>query len=237
MRTKTILEENDLALCTIKRLEGTTVFLEIEGNGEGTMIFSEVSAGRIRNIRDFIIINKKIVCKVLRIKGENIELSLRRVSGKERDEVLDKYKKERVLISILKPILKEKTPQILEKIKLQYELADFLDEARENPKLIEKFVPKSEIEQLKKILTEKKEKEKIATKNITLKSQSESGIKDIKEVLTTNKAEIRYLGSGKFSISTKAKEYKIANHSLEKIINEIKESAKKLHVQLEIKEK
>ena len=142
-----------------------------------------------------------------------------------------------ILSSILKPILKEKTPEIIEKIRSQYELADFLDEVRENPKLIEKFVQKSEIEQIKKILVEKKEKEKTALIKIAIKSQLESGIKDIKSVLSTNKAELHYLGSGKFSVSTKAKDYKIANHNLEKVISEIKEKAKNHKVQLEIKEK
>ena len=77
-------------LCTVKRVEGTTAFLEIENfpGVQATMIFSEVSPGRIRNIRDFVVPKKKIVCKVLRISDRgNIELSLRRVTQKEKKEV------------------------------------------------------------------------------------------------------------------------------------------------------
>ena len=133
------LQEDDIVLCTVKRTEGTTVFLEIEDNGEGTMTFSEVSPGRIRNIREYVAPNKKIVCKILRIKEGNPQLSLRRVTAKERDEVLDHHKRERILANIIKPILKEKTPEVLKKIKEKYELSEFLTEARENPKLIEKW--------------------------------------------------------------------------------------------------
>jgi translation initiation factor 2 alpha subunit (eIF-2alpha) len=237
------LEENDVVLCTVKRIEKTTVFLEIEGlkGIEATMIFSEVSPGRIRNIRDYIAINKKIVCKVLRLKGENIELSLRRVKGKERDDVLDRHKKEKTLQSIIRPVLKEKTTEILEKIRVSYDLADFLDEARENPDLIEKFVPKSYKEALKKILKEKREKEKSVNLKISLRSMSESGIKDIKSILMssqnhgTEDAEIHYLGSSTFSIQTKAKDYKTANSKIESLIEKLKEKAKKLNAKLEVK--
>ena len=54
------LIEGALVLCTVKKVEKTTVFVEIEGNGEGSMVFSEVAAGRIRNLRDHISPNKKI---------------------------------------------------------------------------------------------------------------------------------------------------------------------------------
>ena len=62
-----ILQEDDIVLCTVRRVEGTTIFLDVEANDhltEGTMIFSEVSPGRIRNIREFISPNKKTCCFV-----------------------------------------------------------------------------------------------------------------------------------------------------------------------------
>lgn len=231
------LKENDVILCTVKRIERTTVFLDIEGYGQGTMIFSEVSPGRIRNIREYVVPNKKIVCKVLRIKEGHPELSLRRVKAKERDEVLETHKKEKILANVLKPVIKEKTPEILEKIKEKYQLAEFLDEARENPDLIKTFVTKTQAIELKKIFAEKKEKEKEVSKIITLKSNKESGLKDIKESLKINEARINYLGSGKFSVIVKEKNYKDANSKLDKIIEEIKIKAKSFGIKFEIKEK
>ena len=231
------LNENDVILCTVKRIEKTTVFLEIDGYGQGTMIFSEVSPGRIRNIREYVVPNKKIVCKVLRIKDGHPELSLRRVKAKERDEVLDTHKKEKILANILKPVMKGKTPEILEKIKEKYQLAEFLDEARENPDLIETFVTKTQATELKKIFAEKKEKEKEVSKIIILKTNKESGLKDIKESLKTDEAKINYLGSSKFSILVKDKNYKNANSKLDKIIEVIKSKAKSSGIKFELKEK
>lgn len=231
------MKEDDVILCTVKRIEGTTVFLEIENKKQGTMIFSEVSPGRIRNFRKYIVPNKKVVCKILRIKDGHPELSLRRVTAKERDEVLEIHKKEKILANILKPVVKEKTPEILEKIQKKYSLAEFLDEARENSALIENFVTKKQAEELKKIFAEKKEKEKEVTKIIILKTNKESGLKDIKESLKTEEAKINYLGSSKFSILVKDKNYKNANSKLDEIVEEIKSKAKSFGIKFEVKEK
>src|SRR3989344_7808579 len=161
----TNIKEGDIFLCTVKRIESAAVFVSIdEQNTEGTITFSEVSAGRIRNIREFVSVGKKIVCKVLLKRENHIELSLRRVSAKERDEILEIYKKERVFSSILKPILKEKTQETISKIKDELDISEVHDKLRENPEAIKKFITQAQLEQLKKQLSEKKEKEKKVNK-------------------------------------------------------------------------
>jgi len=229
-----MIKEDDVVMCTVKKIEGTTVFLKIEGEGDGSMSLPEVSAGRIRNLRDFVSPGKKIVCKVLRIVRGHPELSLRRVTGRERDLVKDRYKKERTLLSMLKIVTKNHD-KALEKIKSEYEIPDFIDEARENPNIIESFLSKSESSQLAKILSEKKDKPKEVKKKITLKSKSPSGLKDIKSILDVKDVKILYLGSSKFSISTEANDYKSAEQKMEKAIEKIEKNAKKLKAQLEIK--
>ena len=240
MIDKNTLQENDIVICKVTKVEGTTVFLEIEnpqGPIQGSMIFSEVSPGRIRNIREYVVPNKRIVCKILRISGTHIELSLRRVTGKEREETLERDKKEKTIRLILKPVLENKTSETLNKISKEYELADFLDEVRENPKLIDKFVTLTQSKKLQKIFSEKREKDKEIKKTIIVNSFSESGLYDIQKVLETKEPnlEIQYKGSSKFSIKIKAKDFKTANHNLEEVLKEMKEKAKKLNVQLEIK--
>jgi len=230
-----VLKEDDLVLCTVKHIEGTTVFVKIEDNEEGNIVFSEVSPGRIRNIREFVTEGKKIVCKVLRIQGNHIELSLRRVTMKERDEVLDRNKKERVLEAILKPVLKEKTPSVIEKIRKEYELADFLDKARENQKLIERFVSKQEAEVLAKIFVEKGEKEKEIKKIVFLKTISSSGLTDLKKILETDKAEIKYLGSSRFAVIVREKDFKTGNVKMDALLKDIEAHAKELKVKFEVK--
>ena len=89
------LEHNQIVLCTVDKILGTTVFVKIEGGGEGTITTSEISPGRIRNLRDYVVPGKKIVCKILSIKGDKVYLSLRRVKQKEKKELLDKLSKEK----------------------------------------------------------------------------------------------------------------------------------------------
>ena len=230
------IKEDEVTLCTVTRIESSAVFVNIEEyNQEGTITLSEISPGRIRNIREFVSVGKKIVCKVLRKKDNHIELSLRRVSAKERDTILDKYKKERILTSILKTILGDKTPEIIEQIKKETDASEVYDKLRETPEIIKKFMTVAQFEQLKKQLSEKKEKEKEVNKTITIKSNSESGIKDIREILITKDADISYLGSSQFLIRVKGKEYKQANTHLEKLITSMKEKSKAHKVQFEIK--
>jgi len=225
------INEDDVVMCTVKKIEGTTVFVEIEDNGMGSIVFSEVAAGRIRNIRDYVYPNKKIVCKVLKIDPSGtIHLSLRRVSGKEREEAKEKYQKETVFKKLLKEIVKF-PEQVIEKIKKSFSLADFFDKVKENPKILEEYLPKKEAEELAKKIIEKKEKEKIAKRIILLKSFSSSGISDIKSILVPLKdVDITYLGSSKFSLSAKAKDFKEANHKIIQAIESIKTKAKEKRI-------
>src|SRR3989344_4892641 len=161
MTNKNEIKEDDVVLCTVRRIEGTTIYLEIEGNGEGSMIISEVAAGRIRNLRDYVSPNKKIVCKVLKIINNHVNLSLRRVTAKEKQEILEYHDKEKTFKTILKSNLSN-PDEIISKITEKYDLAEFYDSARESPNLMSEFLKKEDAEKLSKILTEKKEKEKEA---------------------------------------------------------------------------
>src|SRR3989344_2343925 len=98
-------EEGEIVICTVDRIVGTVVFVKIDGNGEGGIILSEIAAGRIRNLRDYVVPQKRIVCKVLRVSGDRVDLSLRRVTQKERKEIVERDKQEKSYKSILKSIL------------------------------------------------------------------------------------------------------------------------------------
>jgi len=219
------LEEEQIVLCTVKNIAGTAVFCKIEGyEKEGTMITSEVAPGRIRNLRDYVSPGRKIVCKILKIDKENIYLSLRRVSAKERKEVLETYERERNLAATIKTISKE-AENIIKKIKEESSLVEFLEQAKENPKLLENLMSKEEAEKLLKILKEKKEKEVIVKKKFSLKSEAEDGIVRIKRVLPEEQ-NITYLAAGRFSLEIKNKDYKDANSKLMQILQDIEKKAK-----------
>jgi translation initiation factor 2 alpha subunit (eIF-2alpha) len=236
--TKKEIKEDDLVLCTVKKIESGSVFVDIENNGSGSIVLPEIAAGRIRNLRAFVVLNKRIVCKVLKISKGNVELSLRRVTAKEKEEVLEKYKKERNLLSMLKAVTSspEKT---LEKIKSKYDISDFLESARTNQKVIAEFIPKEEAEKLSSTLEEKQERQKTVKKTVSLKSFFPSGLLDIKEILASNQEGIsaHYLGSSKFMIESSANSFKDAEHNLSSFIEEIERKAKNKKILFSSKDK
>ncbi|MEK6922855.1 MAG: S1 RNA-binding domain-containing protein [Nanoarchaeota archaeon] len=97
-KKKGMLEEGELVVCIVKKILPHSVFVDIEEyeNKEGMIHISEVSPGRIRNLRDFVREGKTIVCKVLRVHEDkgHIDLSLRRVSLPQRKNKEEEYKQE-----------------------------------------------------------------------------------------------------------------------------------------------
>jgi len=194
---QTELEEGDIVLCTVDKIVRTNVFVHIEGHGEGTIILSEIAPGRIRNIRNYVVPKKKIVCKVLRIKKGNIDLSLRRVSKKERKEKLEEVKQEKSYSSIIKSVVKDKTEEIIIKIKKGDDLLSFFQEAKENPKKLEEFFTKIDSKKILDILNTQKQKRAIVKKEISLITKKPDGLNLIKKntwCIKRDKSKIYFRG-------------------------------------------
>jgi translation initiation factor 2 subunit 1 len=64
-----IPEDSELVLCTVNKVLPNSVFVTLDEYGiDGLIHISEVSPGRIRNIRDFVKEGKKVVCKILKAR-------------------------------------------------------------------------------------------------------------------------------------------------------------------------
>lgn len=233
------MEEGDIVLCTVREIVGTTVFVDLESGEAGTIVTSEIAPGRIRNLREYVVPKKKIVCKILRISGDQIDLSLRRVSSKEKKEVLEKYKQEQTSKSAMKSIMKDDADKTIKKILDKYEsLFDFLSSAKEEPKILDEFIPKKYLDQIKKI-TEKKRKDVEIKEVINLKSHAPDGIKKIKEIMNfaNKKIKATYLSAGKFQINITDSDYKSANKKMQDLLEEMEKNSKKLEIELQVKKK
>jgi len=236
----TNLEVGDIVLCTVERIAGTIVFVKInDTRQQGSIILSEIAPGRIRNLRDYVVPRKKIICKVLRISPSgNIDLSLRRVTKKEQKEIREQYKQEKSYKSILKSVLGEKTKNIINEILKKEKIYDFLQEARENPKELENLVGKTDSKKILNILNTQKQKKAVVKKTISLRTVKPNGLKIIKNILSKiNEAEIKYLSAGKYSIKIESQDIKTADNKLKEIISKIEQTAKKDGMEFGIKEK
>lgn len=232
-------QEGDVILCTVTGIDGTTVFVKTEDGLSGTINFSEIAPGRIRNIRDYVVPNKKIACKALRVSLNNIDFSLRRVTAKERDEVLDAYKQEQTARSAINSIAKEKANEIKEKILSEFPtLSAFLVKAKEDDTILSKYFNKEAEEQIKKII-QKRKKEVEVKKIVKIKCLENDGVKRIKSVLenTNPKLEITYISAGNIQLKAKEEDYKKANQIINEFSEAISKKAKTLNCEISIEEK
>ena len=232
------LEVGDIVLCTVERIGGTIVFVKIEGAGEGSIIMSEIAPGRIRNLRDYVVPRKKIVCKILRISGDRIDLSLRRVTQKEQKEIKEEYKQEKGYASILKSVLGDKAKKIIEEIKKQERLYDFIEEAKKDSKKLGKILGKEDSDKVLEILKNQKQKKAILKKEIFLTTNNPNGIELIKKILgNISDTEIKYISAGKYSLKKEAYDLKKADNELKNIFKEIEKESKKQGINFSIIEK
>ncbi|MBI2653779.1 translation initiation factor IF-2 subunit alpha [Candidatus Woesearchaeota archaeon] len=232
-------EEGELVLCTVTSVQFHSVFVDLDEYGKGGLIhISEVSPGRIRNIRDFVKEGKKVVCKILRINKEKgyIDLSLRRVNESEKRRKIDEIKKEQnaeKIVEIAAGKIGLKTEQlyneILEKIKNYGFLHEFFEEASKDESVLEKSgIDKKHLKIIDDTIKQRiKPTEVEITGKLKIMIFAPNGIDIIKESLkkaehaAKGRISISYLGSGTYRFMVKASDYKEA----EKIISDAVESA------------
>src|SRR3989344_4928939 len=194
------LEEGDLVLCTVEKIVGTIVFVNIDGEKkQGSIVLSEIAPGRIRNLRDYVVPKKKIVCKILRISSERVDLSLRRVTQNEKKQIVEEYSQEKSYENILKSILGNNSKQITDKIKEKESLYNFFEQVKKNPDILEKLVGEANSKRVMQIISKEKTKKSLIKKEFSLTSAKPNGLELIKELLDSIKDfEINYLAAGKF---------------------------------------
>jgi translation initiation factor 2 subunit 1 len=100
-------EPGDLVLTSVQRIVDYGAYVTLDEYGkEGLLHVSEISSGWVRNIRDFVREGQKVILKVLRVNIEKgqVDLSLRRVSKRERREKALLWKRERKAEGLLRSI-------------------------------------------------------------------------------------------------------------------------------------
>ena len=231
-----MVEVGDIVLCTVDRIRGAVVFVKLENGQEGTIITSEIAPGRIRNLRNYVVEKKKIVCKVLRIVNNNIELSLRRVSKKEKEETLNRDKQKKSYIHLLKSILGEKADEIIKEISKKEDITDFF--SKENFNEFEKLVGKENAEKIFEIVNNQKQKKSIIKKEIKLTTKEPNGIDLIKELLSEIKeGEVKYISAGNYLIKAESTTPKTTDTKIKEQLKRIEQRAKKEGLEFSVKEK
>jgi translation initiation factor 2 subunit 1 len=232
-------EVGDLVIATVQDVTDFGAYVKLdEYDKKGLLHISEISSSWIRNIRDFIREGQKIVLKVLRVDIEkgHIDLSLRRVTKRERIEKIMFWKKDRKAENLLRGVA-EKTGLSFEEayekagapMEKEYGLYDgFERAAKEGISALTKIgVPEEIATAIAEIAKERMHVPMVKVKGIVeLRCMKPKGVKIIKDAfLNAKKAEksrdakLRFyvVAAPKYCIEVMAENYKHAEAILQKV--------------------
>jgi translation initiation factor 2 subunit 1 len=235
-------EAGDLVIATIETVTDYGAYAKLdEYEKRGLLHVSEISSSWIRNIRDFVREGQKVTLKVLRVDLEkgHIDLSLRRVTKRERIEKVLSWKKERKAEALLRGVaekvgapseeLYQKVGTIIEK---KYDLYEGFEKAAiEGPEaLTEIGVPENIANAFSEVAQERIHVKMVKVKGVLeLRVVKPNGVKVIKEVFQkakpekTKDANIKFyvIAAPKYSIEVQAENYKRAEDVLQKTADNV----------------
>jgi translation initiation factor 2 subunit 1 len=232
-------EPGDLIIATVDTVTDYGAYVKLdEYDKRGLLHVSEISSSWIRNIRDFVREGQKVVLKVLRVDPEkgHIDLSLRRVTKREKIDKIMVWKKERKAETLLRAVAEktgmpveeiyEKAGKVLEE---QFGLYDGLEKAvKEGAEILTKLgIP----EEIAKALVEVAQ-ERIHILMVKVKGTAElrcgkpDGVNIIKEAFANaqkseklGNAKLRFyvIAAPKYSIEVMAEDYKHGEEVFQKV--------------------
>jgi len=236
-------EIGDLVVATVEQVTDFGAYVKLdEYDKKGLLHISEVSSSWIRNIRDFIREGQKVVLKVLRVDAEkgHIDLSLRRVTKREKIEKIMSWKRERKAETLLRSVA-EKTGLPLEEVyekaaapmEKEYGLYEGFEKVvKEGAVTLTKIgVPEKLAVAINEIAKDRMRVPMVKVKGIVeLRCSKPQGVKIIKEAfLNAKKAEksrdakLRFyvVAAPKYCIEVMAENYKHAENVLQKVAENI----------------
>jgi len=222
------MEEGDLVLCTVENVTNTVTQVRLPNGQEGTLISSEIAPGRIKFMRQYVVPNKRIVCKILELNNGHIHLSLRRVNAKEKKEVLEKWKTEQATKVAFKQILGENEEQIKETILKDFpNLAEFIEAIKKDEKVLEKYIPKENREAIRKAIEGKKRNHELK-QDIKVTCLQSDGLKKIKDLLNVkgDNVTITYISAGNYTLKLVVEDFKQGKKQMTEILEEMEKKAK-----------
>jgi len=242
-------EVGDLVIVTVENIiaQGAYVRLD-EYNKKGLLHVSEIASSWVRNLRDFVREGQKLVLKVLRVNTEKrqIDLSLRRVTKRERKEKLMSWKRERKAEALLRNAAERaglSTEEIYEKagtlMEREYGLyAAFEKTVREGADILTKIgVPEELAAVLAEVATERIRINLVRVKGtVELRCPKPNGVQVIREAFSSaeksekvKEAELHFyvIAAPRYRIEVLAENYKQAEVTLERVANRIIASVSK----------
>ena len=234
----------ELVICKIIRINPHSAIAEIgEYHTTGLIHASEVAKKWVRDIRDFLKEGQYIVCRVMDIDRQtlNISLSAKRVSREESTRKLNEFNREKRAEKLLELVAKDLGKTLEEAhSEVGYEmmeqfgpLSKAFEIAVKNEELFRsKGLPKKWVDKLVEIAKKNyEEKEHEIKVELKLVSYNPSGIDVIKSAISNNsgKFELKYISAPTYLLIGKGKNYKDLKAKIssaaESIVKEVNKSS------------
>ncbi|MBI3033951.1 S1 RNA-binding domain-containing protein [Candidatus Woesearchaeota archaeon] len=232
LKKKGFPEDSELVLCTVTSIQSHSVFVRIEEYDLTGMIhISEVSPGRIRNIRDFVREDKVVVCKVLRVNQErgHVDLSLRRVTDAQKRSKINEIKHEQKAEKIVEVAAKKLNidnkkmfDDVASAVLREYGsiFSCFSEVAEGRLSLVKLGLDRRVAEELESAIRLRiKPAEVSITGSLLLTSYAPNGVAVVKDALRKvagSGAEVSYIRAGKYKVTVRAANYKVAEQIIER---------------------
>lgn len=236
-------EVGDLVVATVSKIQpyGAYVTLDEFDRKEGLLHISELSSSWVKNIRDHVRERQKVVLKVLRADFEkgHVDLSLRRVTGREKKEKTLEWKKSRRADLILKAVGEKAgipPSDVYERVGSKIEerfgsIYDGLEEIAEKGEetLAKLGAPEDLAKALNEIVLDKIKVPKVRVRGVLeLMCAKRNGVEIIKDALAKaygvkrtrdSSVDIYLVGSPRYRIEVSARNYKTAEKILQNAVD------------------
>ncbi|MGE5554904.1 MAG: translation initiation factor IF-2 subunit alpha [Methanocella sp.] len=235
-------ETGDLVIATIETVTDYGAYAKLdEYDKRGLLHVSEISSSWIRNIRDFVREGQKVVLKVLRVDPDkgHIDLSLRRVTKRERIEKVMSWKKDRKADALLRGVaekaglpLEEVIQKTVPAVTQKYDLYEAFEKAAiEGPEILTALgVPQNLAAAFAEVAAERIHVKLVKVRGVLeVKVAKPNGVKVIKDAFHKTRsdkfkdAKITYyvVAAPKYQLEVQAENYKRAEDVMQKTADNI----------------
>ncbi len=248
VKKKGMPEFGELVIGKITRINPNSAFVSLEeyAGAEGMVHISEISSGWVRDIRSHVKLGQGVVAKVVRVEGNYVGLSLKRVDDKQKREKLREYnlnqKAERMLELVGKKLGKSLDEMYIGiGFKLQEAFGTLYDaflKAMSDPDALKGKAPDDVAAAIREVAEKSIELKVFEFKaKLFLKTNKPNGINTIKDILV--KAEksgldVKYISAPEYHVSYKTKNAKKGGHEFDEKLNKIVSGTKGVEASFEM---
>ena len=238
------LTVGSIYICDVRKLLQHGIIVGIDdSDNEGFVHISELSKRWVKNVKDVARQGERIVCKLIKLDPQSIELSAKRVTDNEKKQALKEWSLSTRTEKIIEKIVGKDAPGLIQKIKDEYgSLYGFYSAVLKSgkPVLESLKLSKTAIEGLLDFVEKTKKRITIKT-DLFIQAFDEEGVESIKRLLTksyTNDKNysIKYIKAPHYLLSVNASDTKKTLSENKKILEGLEEESKKLGVELNYKE-